>query len=154
MYSSYYDSGFSLTSTFLILIIGALIGFIISFFIIRYASRANELLDIQKKTFQELKVQNELLSGDKGSSEINSFYLNELRKLQSSDIVSKSGHIYHSNVEKVVNLYNNFMEETEIKNLSILSTRKLFQSEIDRLLSELNENQKMSFLSIYREITK
>ncbi|WP_274715267.1 hypothetical protein [Xenorhabdus bovienii] len=154
MYSSYYDPGFSLVGTLFILIIGALIGFIISFFIIRYATRANELLDIQKKTLQELKVQNELLSDDKGNSEINSFYLDELKKLQSSDMVSKSGYVNHSNVEKMAKSYKKFIEEVETKNLSILSARKSFQAEIDRLSSELNENQKMSFLSVYRERLK
>ncbi|CBJ83052.1 hypothetical protein; putative exported protein [Xenorhabdus bovienii str. Jollieti] len=151
---SHYDPGLSLAGILFILVISALIGFTISFFIMRYATRANELLDIQKKILQELKVQNELLSGDKGNSDISSFYLNELKKLQSSDVVSKSGYVNHSNVEKMAKLYKKFMEEIETKNLSIFSARKAFQSEINRLSSELNENQRMSFLNVYKERLK
>ncbi|PHM72998.1 YebO family protein [Xenorhabdus sp. KJ12.1] len=151
MYNSYYEPGLSLTVTFFILTIGVLIGFVVSFFIIRYATRANELLDIQKKTLQELKVQNELLSGEKGNSEISSLCLDGVRKLHSSDVLERGGSVAQYKVMNIVKLHNDLMAEVEIKNLSILSARKAFQAEIDRISSELNESQKIAFLSFYKE---
>ncbi|PHM45870.1 hypothetical protein Xmau_00261 [Xenorhabdus mauleonii] len=154
MYNSYDDSGFSLLGPFFILIIIALVGLAINFFIIRYASRANELLDTQKKILQELKIQTALLSGDKGNSEINSAYLDAIRKMQSTNLLEKGGMVAQYRVMDVAKLYNNLMAEVEAKNLSIMSARNAFQAEIDRLSSELNESQKMSFLSYYKENIK
>ncbi|MDX7986705.1 hypothetical protein FE392_05055 [Xenorhabdus sp. 12] len=154
MYNSYDDSGFSLLGPFFILLIIALIGLAINFFIIRYASRANELLDTQKKILQELKIQTALLSGDKGNSEISSVYLDTIRKMQSTNLLEKGGMVAQYRVMDVAKLYNNLMAEVEAKNLSIMSARNAFQAEIDRLSSELNESQKMSFLSYYKENIK
>ncbi|MDX7993249.1 hypothetical protein [Xenorhabdus littoralis] len=154
MYSSHYDSGLSLSGVLFVLIIIVLIGLTINFFIIRYASRANELLDIQKKTLQELRIQTALLSGDKGNIEISSVYLDRARKLQSIDILERGGPVVRYKVVDVANLYNNLMAEVETKNLSVLSAKKAFQTEIDRISSELNESQKISFLSYYKENIK
>ncbi|MDC9605610.1 YebO family protein [Xenorhabdus griffiniae] len=154
MYNSYYDSASSLSGAFFILIIIVLIGLAINFFIIRYASRANELLDVQKKLLQELRIQTALLSGDKGNIEISSIHLDRVRKLQSTDILEMGGPVVRYKVEDIANLYNNLMIEVEAKNLSILSAKKAFQVEIDRISSGLNEPQKTFFLNVYRENIK
>ncbi len=154
MYSSYsrsYDSGLSLESTLFILIIIALIGLVISFFIIRYASRANELLVVQKKALRELKTQTAILSGDTGNVMINSVYLDEIRKIQSSDILERGGSICHPKALRVARIYNSFMAEMETQNTPLFSAKKTFESEIKRISSELNVTQKAELLNIYRE---
>ncbi|MBD2786200.1 hypothetical protein ID858_17435 [Xenorhabdus sp. DI] len=154
MYSSHYDSGLSFTGVLVVLIIIILIGLAINFFIIRHASRANELLDVQKKALQELRIQNALLSGDRGDMEINSVYLDRVRKVQSIDILDRGGPVVLYKVVDIANLYNNLMVEVETKNLSILSAKKAFQTEVDRISSELNEDQRTSFLNFYQENIK
>ncbi|AOM42633.1 hypothetical protein [Xenorhabdus hominickii] len=154
MYRSHYDSGPSLEVTLFILIIIALVGLVIGFFIIRYASRANELLDVQKKALRELKIQTAILSGDIGSVIINSIYLDEIRKIQSADMLERGGSVSHPKILNVARIYNSFMAEIETKNLPIFSAKKAFESEIERISCELNERQKISFLNVYRENIK
>ncbi|WP_426577010.1 YebO family protein [Xenorhabdus stockiae] len=154
MYSSYsssYDSGLSSGGALLILGIILIVGLVISFFIIRYASRANELVEIQKKALQELKIQTAILSGDSGNTEVNAHYLDEIRKIKSADILERSGSVSIPNTIRVAEIYNKFMTEIETKNLSVFSAKKAFESEIDRITNELSETQKVTFLDIYKK---
>ncbi|HEJ0403076.1 hypothetical protein PTR28_05870 [Serratia marcescens] len=150
MYDAY-DYGLSpiggLTIWFFIIVVSCMVLFVT----IRKAVKVNELLAVQNRILRQLELQSEILSGDY-TRPVSSIYLDEIRQWSIDDVIAKGGIIVsHPKVEAVAKLYNNFMDDVGRNGGSILSAKKLFKVELDRIISKMDASQKEVFLKIYSE---
>ncbi|AGQ32450.1 hypothetical protein M495_18885 [Serratia liquefaciens ATCC 27592] len=146
-----YDSGFSLIGILIIWIAVVVISCVILFVLIRKAVKVNELIAVQNKILNQLVLQSEILSGGEGK-QVSSFYLDEVRKWNGSDVIAKGGVIVsHPKVESIAKLHNDFINDVNKKGGSILSAKKLFKVEVDRITSGMDASQKEVFFRVYTE---
>ncbi|MFP7605052.1 hypothetical protein [Serratia quinivorans] len=150
MYNTY-DSGFSPIGILIIWIAVVVVSCAILFFLIRKAVKVNELIAVQNKILNQLVLQSEILSGGEGKP-VSSFYLDEVRKWNGSDVIAKGGVIVsHPKVESIAKLHNDFINDVNKMGGSILSAKKLFKVEVDRIASGMDAAQKEVFFRVYTE---
>lgn len=150
MYNTY-DYGFSPIGILIILVAVIVAGCVISFLLIRKAVKVNEMISVQNKILNQLILQSEILSGG-DEKPVSSFYLDEVRKWNGSDVIAKGGVIVsHPKVESIAKLHNDFINDVNKVGGSILSAKKLFKVEVDRITSGMDTSQKEVFFRVYTE---
>lgn len=150
MYNTY-DSGFSPIGILIIWIAVVVVSCFILFVLIRKAVKVNELIAVQNKILNQLVLQSEILSGG-DEKPVNSFYLDEIRKWNGSDVIAKGGVIVsHPKVESIAKLHNDFINDVSRTGGSILSAKKLFKVEVDRITSGMDASQKEVFFRVYTD---